>query len=321
MTTPLRIIFAGTPDFAARHLQALLDSPHQVVAVYTQPDRPAGRGHQLQASPVKQLALQHQIPVYQPKSLKKLPAQQELAALGADLMVVVAYGLILPSAVLKTPRLGCINVHGSLLPRWRGAAPIQRAIWAGDSHTGVTIMQMDEGLDTGAMLSTASLPIEAADTSATLYDKLAAVGPKALLEALQDLPALQASAQTQQDALANYAEKLSKEEAQLDFRKSAVALEREIRAFNPWPISYLPLNSATAAGQQLKIWQASVEAGSGVPGTVVRADKQGIAIATTDGLLVLKTLQPAGKKAMAVADFLNGRADWLPVGLQLDLPA
>lgn len=321
MTTPLRIIFAGTPDFAARHLQALLDSPHQVVAVYTQPDRPAGRGHQLQASPVKQLALQHHIPVYQPKSLKKLPAQQELAALGADLMVVVAYGLILPSAVLSTPRLGCINVHGSLLPRWRGAAPIQRAIWAGDSHTGVTIMQMDEGLDTGAMLSTASLPIEAADTSATLYDKLAAVGPKALLEALSDLPALQASAQTQQDALANYAEKLSKEEAQLDFRKSAVALEREIRAFNPWPISYLPLNSAAAAGQQLKIWQASVEAGSGVPGTVVRADKQGIAIATTDGLLVLKTLQPAGKKAMAVADFLNGRADWLPVGLQLDLPA
>lgn len=312
MTTPLRIIFAGTPDFAARHLQALLDSDHQVIAVYTQPDRPAGRGQQLQASPVKQLALTHNIPVFQPKSLKKLPAQQQLAALDADLMVVVAYGLILPQVVLDTPKLGCINVHGSILPRWRGAAPIQRALWAGDSETGVTVMQMDAGLDTGAMLSIASLPIEATDTSATLYDKLALVGPQALVEALQDLPALQAKAQPQQDSAANYAEKLSKEEAQLDFHKTAAALEREIRAFNPWPVSYLQL-----ATQQLKIWQARVETGSAQPGQVVRVDKKGIAIGTADGLLVIEQLQPPGKKAMAVVDFLNGRADWFQPGQQL----
>ncbi len=316
MTTPLRIIFAGTPDFAARHLQALLDSEHQVIAVYTQPDRPAGRGQQLQASPVKQLALQHNIPVFQPKSLKKAPAQQQLAALDADLMVVVAYGLILPQVVLDTPKLGCINVHGSLLPRWRGAAPIQRALWAGDTETGVTIMQMDAGLDTGAMLSIAALPIEATDTSATLYDKLAVVGPRALVEALQDLPALQAKAQPQQNSAANYAEKLSKEEGLLDFNKAAVALEREIRAFNPWPVSYLQLGT-----QQLKIWQARVEAGAAQPGQVVRVDKKGIAIGTADGLLVIEQLQPPGKKAMAVVDFLNGRADWFQAGQQLQATA
>lgn len=316
MTTPLRIIFAGTPDFAARHLQALLDSEHQVIAVYTQPDRPAGRGQQLQASPVKQLAVAHDIPVFQPKSLKKAPAQQQLAALDADLMVVVAYGLILPQVVLDTPKLGCINVHGSLLPRWRGAAPIQRALWAGDTKTGVTIMQMDAGLDTGAMLSMATLPIEDHDTSATLYDKLAVIGPRALVEALQDLPSLQAKAQPQQDSAANYAEKLSKEEALLDFNKAAVALEREIRAFNPWPVSYLQLGT-----QQLKIWQARVEAGSAQPGQVVRVDKKGIAIGTSDGLLVIEQLQPPGKKAMAVVDFLNGRADWFQTGQQLQTNA
>lgn len=316
MTTPLRIIFAGTPDFAARHLQALLDSEHQVIAVYTQPDRPAGRGQQLQASPVKQLAVAHDIPVFQPKSLKKAPAQQQLSALDADLMVVVAYGLILPQVVLDTPKLGCINVHGSLLPRWRGAAPIQRALWAGDTKTGVTIMQMDAGLDTGAMLSMATLPIEDHDTSATLYDKLAVVGPRALVEALQDLPGLQAKAQPQQDSAANYAEKLSKEEALLDFNKAAVALEREIRAFNPWPVSYLQLGT-----QQLKIWQARVEAGSAQPGQVVRVDKKGIAIGTSDGLLVIEQLQPPGKKAMAVVDFLNGRADWFQTGQQLQTNA
>lgn len=316
MTTPLRIIFAGTPDFAARHLQALLDSEHQVIAVYTQPDRPAGRGQQLQASPVKQLAVAHDIPVFQPKSLKKAPAQQQLAALDADLMVVVAYGLILPQVVLDTPKLGCINVHGSLLPRWRGAAPIQRALWAGDTNTGVTIMQMDAGLDTGAMLSMVTLPIEDHDTSATLYDKLAVIGPRALVEALQDLPGLQAKAQPQQDSAANYAEKLSKEEALLDFNKAAVALEREIRAFNPWPVSYLQLGT-----QQLKIWQARVEAGSAQPGQVVRVDKKGIAIGTSDGLLVIEQLQPPGKKAMAVVDFLNGRADWFQTGQQLQTNA
>lgn len=309
MTTPLRIIFAGTPDFAARHLAALLDSPHQVIAVYSQPDRPAGRGHQLQQSPVKQLALQHDIPVYQPKSLKKAAAQQELAALNADLMVVVAYGLILPQAVLDAPRLGCINVHGSLLPRWRGAAPIQRAIWAGDAESGVTIMQMDIGLDTGAMLSKVSTPIAPDETSTSLYEKLAQTGPVALIEALAQLEELQAKAQPQQDELANYAEKLSKEEALLDFNKPAVALEREIRAFNPWPVSYLQLGN-----QQLKIWRAVTEPGSGTPGQVVRVDKKGIAIQTSDGVLMITELQPAGKKAMKVVDFLNGRADWFQAG-------
>lgn len=309
--TPLRIIFAGTPDFAARHLQALLDSEHQVIAVYSQPDRPAGRGQQLQASPVKQLAQAHQIPVYQPKSLKKSKAQAELASLNADLMVVVAYGLILPEIVLQTPKLGCINVHGSLLPRWRGAAPIQRALWAGDTETGVTIMQMDVGLDTGAMLSKASLAISQTDTSASLYDKLADIGPKALLAALDDLPDLQQQAQAQAETLASYAEKLSKEEAQLDFSKPAVALEREIRAFNPWPVSYLQLGT-----QQLKVWQARVDATAqpAAPGTIISADKKGIVVATAEGALVLEQLQPPGKKAMAAADFLNGRSDWFPVG-------
>ena len=314
MTTPLRIIFAGTPDFAARHLQALIDSEHDVIAVYTQPDRPAGRGQQLQPSAVKQLALQHNINVLQPKSLKKAPAQQELASLNADLMVVVAYGLILPQVVLDTPKLGCINVHGSLLPRWRGAAPIQRAIWAGDTDTGITIMQMDAGLDTGAMLSKVCCPIKDTDTSASLYDTLAQLGPDALLQALQNLPQLQQQAQPQDDALATYAEKLHKDEALLDFSKSAAALEREIRAFNPWPVSYLNLAQGT-----VKVWQASVCATNEgkVAGTVVSADKHGIRIACAEGALVITQLQPPGKKAMSAADFLNGRADWLSPGLKV----
>uniref|UniRef100_A0A486XUG5 Methionyl-tRNA formyltransferase n=1 Tax=Rheinheimera sp. BAL341 TaxID=1708203 RepID=A0A486XUG5_9GAMM len=311
MTSSLRIIFAGTPDFAARHLQALIASEHQVVAVYTQPDRPAGRGQQLQPSAVKQLAQQHNIAVYQPKSLKKAPAQAELAALHADLMVVVAYGLILPQVVLDSPRLGCINVHGSLLPRWRGAAPIQRAIWAGDHETGITIMQMDAGLDTGAMLSKVSCAIEDNDTSASLYEKLAVLGPQALLAALQQLPALQQQAQLQDDSLASYAEKLHKDEALLDFNKSAFALQREIRAFNPWPVSYISLTQGN-----IKIWQANVSS-SGTdkaPGTVLAADKHGVAIACAEGQLLITLLQPPGKKAMSAADFLNGRADWLKPG-------
>lgn len=284
MTQPLRIIFAGTPDFAARHLQALIDSPHQLVAVYSQPDRPAGRGQKLQPSAVKQLAEQHQLPVYQPKSLKKPAAQAELAALDADVMIVVAYGLILPLAVLQSPRLGCINVHGSLLPRWRGAAPIQRAIWAGDQQTGITIMQMDEGLDTGAMLSKVSCPIEPADTSASLYAKLAGLGPEALLIALAQLPTLQANAEDQNDNEACYAEKLHKEEGLLDFSKSAEALNREIRAFNPWPASYLQLPQGT-----VKIWQASWQSTDhqAPAGQILAAGKKGIEIACASGVLVL----------------------------------
>lgn len=311
MSQPLRIIFAGTPDFAARHLQALLNSSHQVIAVYTQPDRPAGRGQQLQQSAVKQLALTHQLPVYQPKSLKKAEAQQQLAELNADVMIVVAYGLILPQPVLDTPRLGCINVHGSLLPRWRGAAPIQRAIWAGDTTTGVTIMQMDQGLDTGAMLSKISCDIRDSDTSASLYETLAHLGPEALLQVLNDLQQLQQQAQPQDDADACYAEKLHKDEALLDFRKPARTLDREIRAFNPWPVSYLALSKGN-----VKIWQATAESSTlpREPGTILSADKTGICIACAEGCLRITQLQPPGKKVMTAQDFLNGRADWLPVG-------
>ncbi|MCF7719982.1 methionyl-tRNA formyltransferase [Aeromonas jandaei] len=311
----LKLIFAGTPDFAARHLAALLSSDHEVVAVYTQPDKPAGRGQKLTASPVKELALAHNLPVYQPASLRKEEAQAELAALGADLMVVVAYGLILPKAVLDTPRLGCINVHGSLLPRWRGAAPIQRSIWAGDAETGVTIMQMDVGLDTGAMIRKVTCPIAADETSASLYDKLAELGPQALVDTIDAMAAGDTTAEAQDDALANYAEKLSKEEARIDWSMEAVAIERCIRAFNPWPISWFEV-----ADQTVKVWQAAViDSDHGQPaGTLLKADKQGIDIATGKGVLRLLTLQPPGKKAMSVTDLLNSRRDWFEPGTQLN---
>uniref|UniRef100_UPI003BA09267 methionyl-tRNA formyltransferase n=1 Tax=Aeromonas jandaei TaxID=650 RepID=UPI003BA09267 len=311
----LKLIFAGTPDFAARHLAALLSSDHEVVAVYTQPDKPAGRGQKLTASPVKELALAHNLPVYQPASLRKEEAQAELAALGADLMVVVAYGLILPKAVLDTPRLGCINVHGSLLPRWRGAAPIQRSIWAGDAETGVTIMQMDVGLDTGAMIRKVTCPIAADETSASLYDKLAELGPQALVDTIDAMAAGDTAAEVQDDALANYAEKLSKEEARIDWSMEAVAIERCIRAFNPWPISWFEV-----ADQTVKVWQAAViDSDHGQPaGTLLKADKQGIDIATGKGVLRLLTLQPPGKKAMSVTDLLNSRRDWFEPGTQLN---
>ena len=310
----LKLIFAGTPDFAARHLAALLSSGHEVVAVYTQPDKPAGRGQKLTASPVKELALAHSLPVYQPASLRNEAAQAELAALGADLMVVVAYGLILPKAVLDTPRLGCINVHGSLLPRWRGAAPIQRSIWAGDAETGVTIMQMDVGLDTGAMIRKVSCPIAADETSASLYNKLAGLGPQALVDTLNAMAAGDTVAEPQDDALANYAEKLSKEEARIDWSMDAVAIERCIRAFNPWPISWFEV-----AGQTVKVWQAEVvpQAHGQAAGTLLKADKQGIEVATGQGVLRLLTLQPPGKKAMPVSDLLNSRRDWFEPGTQL----
>ncbi|BDS28468.1 methionyl-tRNA formyltransferase [Aeromonas caviae] len=310
----LKLIFAGTPDFAARHLAALLSSGHEVVAVYTQPDKPAGRGQKLTASPVKELALAHDLPVYQPASLRNEAAQAELAALGADLMVVVAYGLILPKAVLDTPRLGCINVHGSLLPRWRGAAPIQRSIWAGDAETGVTIMQMDVGLDTGAMIRKVTCPIASDETSASLYDKLAGLGPQALVDTLDAMVAGDTAAEPQDDALANYAEKLSKEEARIDWSMDAVAIERCIRAFNPWPISWFDV-----AGQTVKVWQAEVVAQDHgqAAGTLLKADKQGIEVATGQGVLRLLTLQPPGKKAMSVSDLLNSRRDWFEPGTQL----
>ncbi|GAD31270.1 methionyl-tRNA formyltransferase [Photobacterium leiognathi lrivu.4.1] len=314
MSKPLRIVFAGTPDFAARHLAALLSSQHDVVAVYTQPDRPAGRGKKLTASPVKAIALENDIPVYQPVSLRNEEAQQELAAIDADIMVVVAYGLLLPQEVLDTPRLGCINVHGSILPRWRGAAPIQRSIWAGDTETGVTIMQMDIGLDTGDMLKVATLPIEATDTSATMYEKLADLGPDALIDCLSDIADGTAVAVKQDDEQANYAKKLSKEEALIDWTMNAAAIERCVRAFNPWPMSYF-----TVAEQNVKVWQTAVEADNQgkAPGTILSADKQGILVATGNGALRLISLQPPGKKAMSAADLLNSRREWFEPGTQL----
>ena len=312
---PLNIIFAGTPDFAAQHLQALIDSPHNVIAVYTQPDKPAGRGKKLQASPVKQLAEQHQIPVYQPKSLRKPETQAELTALQADVMVVVAYGLILPQAVLDAPTYGCLNVHGSLLPRWRGAAPIQRAIWAGDKQTGVTIMQMDAGLDTGDMLHKVFCDIDPQDTSADLYHKLAEIALNALIEVLNHLTDGTFIAEPQDGTQSNYAEKLSKEEAKLDWQLSAAQLERNIRAFNPWPMAYLQLTDEQGNPQTLKVYQATVlPSVSQTPGTIISADKNGIQIATADGVLNLLQLQPAGKKPMSTQDLLNGRADWFAVG-------
>ncbi|CAE6926312.1 methionyl-tRNA formyltransferase [Vibrio alginolyticus] len=314
MSQSLRIVFAGTPDFAARHLAALLSSEHEVIAVYTQPDRPAGRGKKLTASPVKNIALEHDIPVYQPENFKSDEAKQELADLNADIMVVVAYGLLLPQAVLDTPKLGCINVHGSILPRWRGAAPIQRSIWAGDAETGVTIMQMDIGLDTGDMLKIATLPIEATDTSASMYEKLAELGPQALIDCLADIATGKANPVKQDDDLANYAKKLSKEEARIDWNDDAAHIERCVRAFNPWPISHFE-----AAENSIKVWQSHVsEQTSDKPaGTIVQADKTGIYVVTGNGVLVLEQLQVPGKKAMSVQDILNSRAAWFEVGTQL----
>ena len=314
MSKPLKIVFAGTPDFAARHLAALLSSEHEVIAVYTQPDRPAGRGKKLTASPVKNIALEHDIPVYQPENFKSDDAKQELADLNADLMVVVAYGLLLPQAVLDTPKLGCINVHGSILPRWRGAAPIQRSIWAGDQETGVTIMQMDIGLDTGDMLKIATLPIEATDTSASMYEKLAGLGPQALVECLADIADGKASPEKQDDELANYAQKLSKEEARINWNDDAEHIERCVRAFNPWPMSHFE-----AADNSIKVWQSrvDVQTTTEAPGTILQADKTGIYIATGKHVLVLEQLQVPGKKAMPVQDILNSRASWFEVGTQL----
>ncbi|MBL4831809.1 MAG: methionyl-tRNA formyltransferase [Aliivibrio sp.] len=318
MSKSLRIVFAGTPDFAARHLAALLSSQHEIIGVYTQPDRPAGRGKKLTASPVKNMALESNIPVYQPENFKSDEAKQQLTALNADLMVVVAYGLLLPQVVLDTPRLGCINVHGSLLPRWRGAAPIQRSIWAGDQETGVTIMQMDLGLDTGDMLSIASLPIEPNDTSATMYEKLAQLGPTALTDCLSTIADGTVVAEKQNDELSNYAKKLSKDEAKIDWNLDANTIERCIRAFNPWPMSFF-----SVAEQNVKVWQSRAEPLEGdnnhtSAGTIFKADKTGIYVATGDGAIVFEQLQIPGKKAMPVQDILNSRKEWFEVGTVLN---
>jgi len=301
----LNIVFAGTPDFAAEHLKALVDSRHNVIAVYSQPDRPAGRGKKLQPSPVKKVALEHDIPVYQPVNFKQDGALEELQALNADIIVVVAYGLLLPKAVLDAPKMGCINVHASLLPRWRGAAPIQRAVEAGDSETGITIMQMDEGLDTGDMLNKVTLDIRANETGGSLHDRLLEKGPQSLLQTLTLLQAGEAIAEKQNDLQANYAHKLSKEEALVNWNDSAENIERRVRAFNPFPVAYTLLGD-----QRIKVWQACNlgQTTRLLPGTIASVSNEGIDVATGDGLIRLVTLQLPNKKAMSVADILNGQS-------------
>ena len=316
---PLRLAFAGTPDFAAASLQAVLDSPHEVVAVLTQPDRAAGRGKKVQMSPVKQLAQAHHIDVLQPENLKGEAIRQQLRDLNLDALVVVAYGLIIPQVVLDIPRLGCLNVHGSLLPRWRGAAPIQRAISVGDTETGNTIMQMEAGLDTGPMLLSEALPIGDSETGGELHDRLAAQGARLLVTVLNDLEPYLANATVQPDDGVTYAHKLSKAEGQLDFRLPTRALYNRIRAFNPFPVAWVPLK-----GQPMRIWKASESPLPGKdddePGHILNVDDNGIQVATGDGILTLEELQLPGKRRMAVADLLRGNPDLFQVGEPLGDP-
>jgi methionyl-tRNA formyltransferase len=317
MTTPLRIIFAGTPDFAASSLAALIDSEHQVIGVYTQPDRPAGRGRKLKASPVKSLALENDIPVYQPQRLKGEAEQAELASLNADLMVVVAYGLLLPLAVLEAPKYGCINVHASLLPRWRGAAPIHRSLLAGDAETGITIMQMDEGLDTGDMLFKNTCPILPDDTSGSLHDRLAILGASALINTLQLIQSNQLKPLKQNDADACYAHKLTKEEGVIDWSNSAETIDRQVRGLSPWPIAY-----TTLGDDNLRILSASPEATntSAQPGTIIEAHKDRIIIACGNTTaLGITRLQLPGGKPLATKDVLNSRKELFSTGVHLGL--
>lgn len=299
----LRVIFAGTPEFATYPLQALLNSEHQVVAVFTQPDRPAGRGNKLTPPPVKVLAEQHGIPVHQPLSLKTAESQTLIAQYLADVMVVVAYGLLLPQAVLDLPRYGCLNIHGSLLPRWRGAAPIARAIEAGDKQTGIDIMKMDAGLDTGDILARAVLPILASDTQQQVHDSLAPMGAQLLMTVLSDLPHFLAHAKPQSTEGISYAHKLTKAEGKIDWNQSASQIVRKIRAFTPWPGSFCHWQD-----QVLKIGMAQVtsETSNALPGTVLKLTDDGLLVATADGVIALQQLQRTGGKMLPVSEFSKG---------------
>jgi len=301
----LKIIYAGTPDFAVPALQALIDSPHEIVAVYTQPDRPAGRGRKVQFGPVKQVAVDAGIRVEQPLSLKDVDAQEILSSLNADVMVVAAYGLILPQVVLDMPKHGCLNIHGSLLPRWRGAAPIHRAIQTGDTETGVTIMQMAAGLDTGDMLLKVKCPITAGDTGQTIHDRLANDGAAALLKVLDLLQAGKLNPEVQDESLTSYAHKLNKAEAEIDWSQSAKQIDQTIRAFNPWPVAFTLFN-----GKPLRLFMSKVvnTITKEPAGTVISESPEGVCVATSDGVLSFSRLQLPGKKAMDVRDFLNGRS-------------
>jgi methionyl-tRNA formyltransferase len=303
-----RIIFAGTPDFAVPCLSALAGSGHPVVAVYTQPDRPAGRGRALTASPVKRAAQDLGLPVLQPQTLRDAAAREALRALQADLLVVVAYGLLLPERILAAPHLGCINVHASLLPRWRGAAPIQRAILAGDTETGITIMRMEKGLDTGPMYLTRALPIAARETGGSLHDRLRTLGAEALMASLPGILDGSLVPQAQDDAKAVYAHKLSKAEASIDWSCAAAVIDRQVRAFDPWPVAETRLD-----GDTLRVWAAepiaaSAPTGPTPPGTIVGTSKSGIDVATGEGLLRITRLQLPGKRPVAAGDLLNARS-------------
>ncbi|MCB1968424.1 MAG: methionyl-tRNA formyltransferase [Candidatus Accumulibacter sp.] len=294
----MRLIFAGTPEFAALALRAIIAAGHQVVLVLTQPDRASGRGMALRASPVKELALASGIEVLQPSTLKDGAAQERIRAVGAEAMVVAAYGLILPQVVLDIPQYGCINIHASLLPRWRGAAPVQRAILAGDTETGVCIMQMDAGLDSGPVLLSGRLPIASDDTALSLHDRLAALGARLIVDVLARLPL---PAQAQAETAATYAAKIEKHEAMLDWRLPAAQLARSVRAFNPFPGASCALD-----GNLLKIWRAEAMAASGEPGEVLAADRDGVVVACGEGALRLVEVQKAGGKRLRVAQFLAG---------------
>ncbi len=308
---PLKIIFAGTPEFAAVALDALLASDHEIVAAYTQPDRPAGRGRKLRASEVKQLATRHGIPVFQPTSLKTAEVQAQIRQHAADIMIVAAYGLLLPGSVLDIPRLGCLNIHASLLPRWRGAAPIQRAILAGDAQTGITIMQMDEGLDTGDMLVKLDCPVSATTTAGELHDKLAKLGAEAILAAFQQLADNTLHATPQDNAQACYAKKIDKQEARIEWARPATVLDRQVRAFNPWPVAYTTLGEQT-----IRVWSARPldSTTSALAGTILALSADGISVACGESGLLLTRIQLPGGKPMAVDRVLNGHPELFTPG-------
>ncbi|MFJ5446348.1 methionyl-tRNA formyltransferase [Methylobacillus methanolivorans] len=297
----MKIIYAGTPEFAMPALAALIESSHEVSLVLTQPDRPAGRGMKLKPSPVKSLALEHNIPVLQPETLKDAAVQAQIAAENADALVVAAYGLIIPTAVLNMPRHGCYNIHASLLPRWRGAAPIQRSLLAGDKETGVTIMEVVPALDAGAMILRGALPITAQDTAQTLHDGLADIGAKLMLQAMNQLESTgKLVAEPQDESLVTYAEKLQKSEAAIDWHQDAEALSRQVRAFNPFPVA-----QSTLQGETCRIWMAQALDGQAEPGTIVSLD-QGIIVGCGKGLLRIDELQLPGGKRLKARDFLAG---------------
>ena len=307
----MRVIFAGTPEFAAVALRAVIAADHEVALVLTRPDRPAGRGMSLQPSPVKRLAMENAIEVFQPLTLKEPSAQQRIAAVGADVMVVAAYGLIVPQIVLDMPRFGCINIHASLLPRWRGAAPIQRALLASDGESGVCIMQMEAGLDTGPVLLRAASAIATDDNAATLHDRLAGLGAQLIVEVLDKLPL---PAEAQPATGLTYAHKIEKQEALIDWSKDAQALDRHIRAFNPFPGA-----QAQYGGQTVKLWRAEPVVGAGEKGLILSVDRNRIVVACGSGALAVSELQKAGGKRLPVREFLAGHP--LKAGDRFDLPA